>query len=223
MTTMTLGGITTTVPEDDCVDEETTECNVDVACAGWGEWSDFGDCSATCTEPGHDGMAHIPTQIRTRCWNDGVNDKCNDCDNDECLQTESSECNNIACPCVWNEWLEWGGCTPSCRDGLKLRRRTGSATCVIGVDGATVESSTCEDDHPEECPTCNDKYDKCDQIDVSFCAVDRYAAQLEMVCNKHCGYCNDDRRKRRSNRVAPFKFQHIDDQTFYLLEAIFNV
>merc|ERR1719284_1222262 len=47
----------------------------------------------------------------------------------------------------------------------------------------------------EECPECLNYYEKCDKIPTSFCSDIRYSAQLERLCNKHCGYCSK-RRKR---------------------------
>lgn len=41
------------------------------------------------------------------------------------------------------------------------------------------------------CPSCLNLYENCNLIDKQFCTDLRYSRQLENLCNKHCGHCDD--------------------------------
>ena len=72
-----------------------------------------------------------PKQIKYRCWNNGEGEQCerNACGRTWCQQNKERDCRNLpVCttgPCTWSDWGEWGACSANCKDGIKLRRRTG--------------------------------------------------------------------------------------------------
>merc|ERR1711990_333659 len=212
---VTCGGGTRTRSEcftwadstEDC-DDESEDCNED-DCPAWAAWKPWGSCSAQCKESDGDD----PTRTRYRCWDpeDGSGEQCaggqttsgagEDCGRDAsdvCYQEQEESCNeDIECTveCEWTEWGDWGSCTPACKDGLRIRRRTNNEDDGASCDGAGAQSERCTTVETEECPECLDYYEKCDKIPTSFCSDIRYSAQLERLCNKHCGYCSK-RRKR---------------------------
>ena len=191
----------------DC-DDENENCNED-DCPAWAAWKPWGSCSAYCKESGGDD----PIRTRYRCWDpeDGTGEQCaggqttsgagEDCGRDTsdvCYQEQTESCNeDIECTleCEWTEWGDWGSCTPACKDGLRIRRRTNNEDDGASCDGAGAESQQCTAVEAEECPECLNYYEKCDKIPTSFCTDIRYQAQLERLCNKYCGYCSN-RRKR---------------------------
>ena len=80
-------------------------------------WSDWSDCSAECGGG---------VQNREICfiWADPGKEK-------NCERKEFMTCNSHACPipCTWTEWDDWGGCTPKCKEGIKVKRRRGTGQC----------------------------------------------------------------------------------------------
>jgi len=192
---------------DDC-DDESEDCNED-DCPAWAAWKPWGSCSAQCKESDGDD----PTRTRYRCWdpedgsgeqcaggeqNSGSGEQCGRDASDVCYQEQTESCNeDIECTveCEWTEWGEWGSCTPACKDGLRIRRRENNEDDGASCDGAGAQSERCTTVETEECPECLNYYEKCDKIPTSFCSDIRYSAQLERLCNKHCGYCSK-RRKR---------------------------
>ena len=190
---------------EDC-DEESEDCN-EQDCPAWAAWKPWGSCSAQCKESG----GADPTRSRYRCWDDGTGEECaggqttsgagETCGRDAsdvCYQLQEESCNeDIECTveCEWSEWGEWGDCTPACKDGLRIRRRTNNEDEGASCDGAGAASERCTNVETEECPECLNYYEKCHKIPTSFCSDIRYSAQLERLCNKHCGYCSK-RRKR---------------------------
>ncbi|XP_071958715.1 coadhesin-like isoform X2 [Antedon mediterranea] len=83
----------------------------------WSEWTDFGDCSATCGGG---------SRVRTRTCSDPPPDYGGlDCPAVD-LSEESEICNTNACAVHggWSEWNHWNTCSKSCNGGLRSRTRT---------------------------------------------------------------------------------------------------
>merc|ERR1719471_364220 len=118
------------------------DCPVD---GNWGEWSDYGSCSATCGEG-------TMTRVRA-CDSPAPQMGGADCEGDA---EESASCNEGECPVPgsWGEWSDYGSCSVTCGEGVKTRSRAcdspapknGGDTCA----GDAEETATCEE---EACPT----------------------------------------------------------------------
>ncbi|XP_066919223.1 SCO-spondin-like [Clytia hemisphaerica] len=132
----------------DCVGDalEWQECNAH-ACAidgGWTEWTDWGECSATCG---------TGTQARTRiCTNPTPANGGDTCTGDT---SESQDCNTNPCPVDggWTDWATWGTCSLTCGTGTQARSRTcTNPTPDNGGDPCTGDESESQNCNTDPCP-----------------------------------------------------------------------
>ena len=73
------------------------------SCPGYTDWSVWSTCSALCRESN---LTDVPTRTRTKCWNDGEQDLCINCDQSDnpCEVQESENCNEDICIGKCNSW-----------------------------------------------------------------------------------------------------------------------
>jgi len=81
----------------------------------WGDWSPFGDCSASCGTNG--GLRYRTRSIAQQLLHTGK----------ECSGPafETEACNKVPCTldCEWHDWQDWSTCSTSCGAGERLRIR----------------------------------------------------------------------------------------------------
>ena len=109
----------------------TRPCDTAV-CGAYTNWSDFGECSATCGGG---------VQSRTRCFefaNNVVADQC---------EEEEQPCNRNECP-KWAAWKAWSACDGTCTDRTtNIAPKRTRYRCWDKKDGSP---ETCEND--SSCP-----------------------------------------------------------------------
>ena len=100
--------------EGDCGDGdfiEVKDCQSDLQCPSWREWSPWETCSETCG---------LGTSSRTRtCTTDG-DESSPPCP--EGKRSETKVCFLGKCP-EWQPWAEWSACSQTCGHGIKARGR----------------------------------------------------------------------------------------------------
>jgi len=110
----------------------------------WGPWSDFTSCSATCAGG---------NQTRSRKHLDEAQAGGVDCAGNF---TEVRPCNSDHCPvdCKWEDWKEWDGCTKSCGNGTKFRKRAVVVFAAFGGKPCSEaeEPSQLQSCNPQPCP-----------------------------------------------------------------------
>nr|CAB3262408.1 uncharacterized protein LOC100179634 [Phallusia mammillata] len=136
-----------TCPSQDCgiaPSQEARQCNVQSCNTDrYSTWTAWSSCPVTCG---------AGTRVRTRrCLNPSTFSvlfiPCS-----EVLRQEQRCIHSQACPVYsWLSWSNWGGCTRTCGQGVKTRRRN----CNIGVAsncaGVPVENQHCNEfDCPEQ-------------------------------------------------------------------------
>ncbi|KAK6187217.1 hypothetical protein SNE40_005292 [Patella caerulea] len=164
---------------------ETTECNLAMCPVngGWGEWLDYGDCSATCG---------TGSKTRSRqCNNPPPSNDGEFCEGDD---TETAECNLPLCPVNggWGEWLDYGDCSVTCGPGTKTRSRQ------CDNPPPSNDGDVCEGDNTEttECNLAICPEDKClsyrgfkyDSASETCILLSNYitrASTANYVCNYH--------------------------------------
>merc|ERR1712227_822162 len=95
----------------------------------WSEWSDFGECSATCGEE--------TVRSRSRVCIEGNSGDI--CVGDE-TDTENCFAEGIVPRCIpskWSEWTEFGDCSATCGESARYRTRY----CIPGNMGDVCEGS----------------------------------------------------------------------------------
>ena len=103
----------------------------------WGDWAEYGDCSATCG---------LGSQVRYR----NITEKAS-CGGKECSGSnqQTKACREQCCPvdCVWDEWGEFGSCSAKCGAGTQNRYRkiaTKSACGGAECTGSKVDTRSCD-------------------------------------------------------------------------------
>ncbi|KAK6187216.1 hypothetical protein SNE40_005292 [Patella caerulea] len=150
---------------------------------GWGEWLDYGDCSATCG---------TGSKTRSRqCNNPPPSNDGEFCEGDD---TETAECNLPLCPVNggWGEWLDYGDCSVTCGPGTKTRSRQ------CDNPPPSNDGDVCEGDNTEttECNLAICPEDKClsyrgfkyDSASETCILLSNYitrASTANYVCNYH--------------------------------------
>mmetsp|Transcript_113826 Transcript_113826/g.321923 ORF Transcript_113826/g.321923 Transcript_113826/m.321923 type:complete len:414 (+) Transcript_113826:196-1437(+) len=81
----------------------------------WSAWSAFSECSVTCGF--HGGLQFRQRWVISQSYNGGKL-----CSGE---MVEKKVCNKRHCDidCAWHAWQEWGRCTSTCGDGVRLRVR----------------------------------------------------------------------------------------------------
>ena len=92
---------------------------------------------------------------------------------------------------------EPGTNTETCMQGL-IQNKTSILTFIFKIDlswpfffSGHFESFEVPEISDIACPSCMNLYENCTLIDKQFCTDLRYSRQLQNLCNKHCGHCDD--------------------------------
>lgn len=118
--------------ECDGASEDFDHCN-EVDCpvdCGWGVWSDWSHCTASCD--GGTRQRGKPIKVQ----NNSLGKPCNMA---EGIQVE--DCGTSPCPrdCTWADWTKWGECSTTCAGGVKLRSRSIAEAAI--ADGKKMRRS----------------------------------------------------------------------------------
>ncbi|CAE7722063.1 HMCN1 [Symbiodinium sp. CCMP2456] len=110
------------------------DCPVD---CGWGVWSDWSHCTASCD--GGTRQRGKPIKVQ----NNSLGKPCNMA---EGIQVE--DCGTSPCPrdCTWADWTKWGECSTTCAGGVKLRSRSIAEAAIADgkkCEGATQDEEVC--------------------------------------------------------------------------------
>lgn len=132
--------------ECDGASEDFDHCN-EVDCpvdCGWGVWSDWSHCTASCD--GGTRQRGKPIKVQ----NNSLGKPCNMA---EGIQVE--DCGTSPCPrdCTWADWTKWGECSTTCAGGVKLRSRSIAEAAIADgkkCEGATQDEEVC---NVKACPT----------------------------------------------------------------------
>ncbi|CAE7251463.1 SSPO [Symbiodinium natans] len=140
------------------VTAEEVSCNntcIDCQVSSWTDWS---ECSKTCSG----GTQHRSRGILKQAEGEGM--PCPE----ELQQAKEDMCAPLDCPvdCLWGDWLPWNGCSVTCGEGTQDRTRVEVVSAQYG--GVACEGSS------QEWRAC----------DVEICPVDRHVS-LHGICTAH--------------------------------------
>lgn len=123
-------------------------CNEDVPCPVWSEWTDWGQCTATC---GGGTEKRIRDCLLPAARN-GNGTNLYGCDGDT---WEMRNCNEHNCP-TWTEWTEFTTCSKSCGGGRRVKTRECSLPPNIPAPALALfcpgDEKVIEDCNTEACP-----------------------------------------------------------------------